>query len=83
LEAFDHAIEVINSEHDPADPERIHRSTFRLSAHYFGRVEFVEFDPSVAVRRAKCRKRGPDILQTDKTIYRRPFYSRLALKFES
>src|SRR5919108_467534 len=48
-QARDHVVDVIDGEHDAADPECVHRNVLGPSSDRLGRVELVQLDPSVAV----------------------------------
>jgi hypothetical protein len=49
-QARDDVVNVIDGEHDAADPECVHRNVLGPSYDRLGRVELVQLDPSVAVR---------------------------------
>src|SRR3712207_5714583 len=65
----DDVVDVINGEHDAADPECVHRNVLGPSSDCFWRVKLVQFDPSVAVRSAHQREGSTDVLKADETIY--------------
>src|SRR5687768_11322000 len=72
-------VDVIDGEHDAADPECVHRNFFGPGSDRLRRVELVQFDPSVAIRSAQQREGGTDVLKADETTYRGALYGRLAL----
>src|SRR5215216_4153991 len=82
-QARDDVVEVIDGEHDAADPECVHRSVLGPRSDRCRRVELVQLDPSVAVRRAQQRDGSTDVLKADETIYRGALDERLALQLES
>jgi hypothetical protein len=55
-QARDDVVDVIDGEHDAADAECVHRKVLGPSSDRLGRVELVQLDPSVAVRRAQQRE---------------------------
>src|SRR5687767_3364185 len=82
-QARDHAVEVIDCEHDAADPKCVHRSVLGPGSNRSRRVEFVQLDPSVAVRSAHQRQSSTDVLKADESIHGRALDGRLALRLES
>src|SRR5437879_518192 len=82
-QARDDVVDVIDGEHDAADPECVHRSVRGPSSDRLRRVELVQLDPSVAVRSAHQREGSTDVLKADETIYRWALDGRLALQLES
>src|SRR6266540_5593806 len=82
-QARDDVVEVIDGEHDAADPECVHRNVLGPSSDRFRRVELVQLDPSVAVRSAHQRKGSTDVLKADETIYRGTLDGRLTLQLHT
>src|SRR5215212_9578917 len=82
-QARDDVVDVIDGEHDAADPECVHRNVLGPSSDRFWRVELVQLDPSVAVWSAHQREGRTDVLKADETIYRGAFDSRLALQLHT
>src|SRR5207237_5556661 len=82
-QARDDIVDVIDGEHDAADPECVHLSVRGPSSDRLRRVELVQLDPSVAVRSAHQREGSTDVLKADETIYRGALDGRLALQLES
>src|SRR5687767_15379057 len=82
-QARDHVIDVINCEHNAADPEFVYRSLLRPSSDRIRRVELVQLDPSVAVRSAHKREGSTDVLKANETIYGRALDGRFTLQLES
>src|SRR5207247_3750083 len=82
-QARDVVVDVIEGEHEAADPEFVHRSVLGPSSDRFRRVELVQLDPSVAVRCAHQREGGTDVLKANETIYGGALDGRLALQLES
>src|SRR6266498_5677077 len=82
-QARDDVVDVIDGEHDAADPECVHRNVLGPSSDRFRRVELVQLDPSVAVRSAHQREGSTDVLKADETIYRGAFDGRLALQLHT
>jgi hypothetical protein len=79
----DDVVDVIDGEHDAADPEFVHRSVLGPGSDRFRRVELVQLDPSVAVRRAHKHESSTDVLKADETIYGGALDVRLAFQLES
>src|SRR5687768_18074266 len=82
-QARDDIVDVIDGEHDAADPECVHWRVLGLSSDRFRRMELVQLDLSVAVRSAHQREGSTDVLKADETIYRGALDGRLALQLES
>jgi len=82
-QARDDVVDVIDGEHDAADPECVQRSVRGPSSDRLRRVELVQLDPSVAVRSAHQCEGSTDVLKADETIYRGALDGRLALQLES
>src|SRR2546427_180672 len=82
-QARDDVVDVIDGEHDAADPEFVHRSVLGPSSDRFRRVELVQLDPSVAIRCAHQREGSTDVLKANETIYGGALDGRLALQLES
>ena len=82
-QARDDVVDVINGEHDAADPEGVHRNVLGPRADRCRRVELVQLDPSVAVRRAQQREGSPDVLKANEPIDGGALDGRLALQLES
>src|SRR5215211_2455488 len=82
-QARDDVVDVIDGEHDAADPECVHRSVRGPSSDRLRRVELVQLDPSVAVRSAHQSEGSTDALKADETIYRGALDRRLALQLEA
>src|SRR5258706_8907168 len=82
-QARDDVVDVINGEHDAADPECVHRNVLGPSSDRLGRVELVQLDPSVAVRSAHQREGRTDVLKADETIYRGALDGRLAFQLHT
>src|SRR5690242_19211892 len=79
-QARDDVVDVIDGEHDAADPEFVHRSVLGPSSDRFRRVELVQLDPSLAVRCAQQREGSTDVLKVNETIYGGTLDGRLALQ---
>src|SRR5947208_16266852 len=82
-QARDDDVDVIDGEHDAADPECVHRNVLGPSSDRFRRVELVQLDPSVAVRSAHQRKGRTDVLKANETIYGGALDSRLAFQLHT
>src|SRR5207244_11185016 len=82
-QARDDDVDVIDGEHDAADPEFVHRSVLGPSSDRFRRVELVQLDPSVAIWCAHQREGSPDVLKANETIYGGALDGRFALNLES
>src|SRR5262245_5827808 len=82
-QARDDVVDVIDGEHDAADPECVHRNVLGPSSDRFRRVELVQLDPSVAVRSAHQHEGSADVLKADETIYRGALDGRLALQLHT
>src|SRR5206468_11453644 len=64
-QARDDVVDVIDVEHDAADPEFVHRSVLAPSSDRFRGVELVQLDPSVAVRSAYQHEGSTDVLKAN------------------
>ena len=82
-QARDDVVDVIDGEHDAADPECVHRNVLGPNSDRVRRVELVQLDSSVAIRSAQDHEGSADILKGDETIYRGAFDGRLALQLHT
>src|SRR5262245_46065147 len=82
-QARDDDVDVIDGEHDAADPKCVHRNVLGPSSDRFRRVELVQLDPSVAVPSAHQRESSTDVLKANETIYRGALDGRLTLQLHT
>src|SRR5919197_6261149 len=76
-------IDVVHSEHDPTDAQRVHRRIFRLGPDRSGRVVLVQLDTPVAIRGPHRDDGGSDIVEPDEAVDGRALDGRLALTLET
>lgn len=81
--ARNYGVDVIDGEHDATEAERVHRGIHGPKPDRVGRMELVQLDTTVTIRRPQHRKGGPDILEPDETADQRPLDSLLAFKLEA
>src|SRR3954454_17707315 len=65
-------VDVVDSEHDAAYAQRVHRGVFRLGSDRWRRVELRQLNPAVAVRGPHHREVGTDAIEPDRAVHRRP-----------
>ena len=82
-QALNDIVNVIDGEHNATDAQRVHRRVHGPKPDRLGRVELVQLDATVTIGSPHQREGGPDILESDQAVDRRPFDCRLALEFEA
>jgi len=79
LHMSDDSIDVINSKHDAAKPQGVHRRLYGPKPDCRWRMEFVQFN-SLSIGSPHHRESGPDVSESYEAPDRTPFNRRLALK---
>src|SRR5438477_8532593 len=82
-QARDDSVDVFDGEHDATDAQRVHRRVHGAKPDRTGRVELVELDASVAVRRTHEREGGANAVEADQAVDRRSRDLRLAFELEA
>src|SRR5438132_987196 len=73
-------IEVIDQEHDAADPQRVHGRVLRFASDRRRRMELVQFHPAVPVRRSQRRDFGARVFDPDDSVHPGSLDRHLALE---
>src|SRR3954463_4621980 len=82
-QAGNDVVDVVDSEHDAAYPQRVRRRVFRLGSDRRRRVELRQLNPAVAVRGPHHGDVGTDVVEPDDSLHQAPLERRLALQLHA
>src|SRR5438067_12621374 len=82
-QAGNDVVDVVDSEHDAADAQRVRRRAFRLRSDRRRRVELPQLNPAVAVRGPQRGDVGTDAVEPDDAVHPTPLDCCLAFQLHT
>src|SRR5215211_2756803 len=82
-QAGNDVVDVVDSEHDAADAQRVRRRVFRVGSDRRRRVELRQLKPAVAVRGPHHGEVGTDVVEPDDAVHPTPLVCRLAFQLHT
>src|SRR5437763_2591702 len=82
-QAGNDVVDVVDSEHDAADAQRVRRRAFRLRSDRRRRVELPQLNPAVAVRGPHHGDVGTDAVEPDDAVHPTPLDRHLAFQLQT